>query len=60
MQPARLSVRQVVAQVEGGALIVLHEALSGPPVAELTNAILSRLAERGWEYVTIDALRESK
>jgi peptidoglycan/xylan/chitin deacetylase (PgdA/CDA1 family) len=60
MQPAGLSVRQVVAQVEGGALIVLHEALSGPPVAELTDAILSRLAERGWEYVTIDALREAK
>jgi peptidoglycan/xylan/chitin deacetylase (PgdA/CDA1 family) len=59
MQPAALSTRQVVAQMEGGALIVLHEALNGPPVAKLTDAILSRLADRGWEYVTIDALRQA-
>lgn len=60
MQPANLSIRQVVAQVEGGALIVLHEALNGPPVAELTDAILTRIADRGWEYVTIDALRRAE
>ncbi len=59
MQPAKLSIRQVVAQVEGGSLIVLHEALTGPPVAQLTDAILSRLAAKNWEYVTVNALRNT-
>jgi len=57
LQPARLSVRQVLAQTLGGDLIVLHESLGGPPVAELTDTILAGLRERGLALVSVDALR---
>ncbi len=60
MQPAALSIRQVVAQTDAGALIVLHEALAGPSVATLTDAILSALTLRGLEFVTIDTLRQNR
>ncbi|MFV9504626.1 MAG: polysaccharide deacetylase family protein [Oscillochloridaceae bacterium umkhey_bin13] len=60
MLPAELSVRHTVTQTAPGSLIVLHEALGGPPVAELTDAILSQLRERGYTYVTVDALRTSR
>lgn len=60
LQPATVSVRQVLAQVENGALIVLHENLGGPPVAELTDTILSRLAGRGYRFVSVDALRAGR
>ena len=58
--PAELSVRQVTRQTEGGSLIVLHETLPGPPVADLTDQILTRLADRGISYVTIDTLRAER
>jgi peptidoglycan/xylan/chitin deacetylase (PgdA/CDA1 family) len=57
MAPAAVSVRQVTRQLTGGSLIVLHEALPGPPVAELTDTILSRVAGRGFRFVTVDELR---
>ncbi len=60
MQPAALSVRHVLAQAGPGALIVLHEALGGPPVAELTGRILAGLAGRGLSFVTVDALRAGR
>ncbi len=56
IQPAALTIRQVVAQTERGSLIVLHENLGGPAVAELTDAILRRLAAYELEFVSIDAL----
>ncbi|MFQ3663839.1 MAG: hypothetical protein SNJ69_15805 [Chloroflexaceae bacterium] len=58
--PAALSVRQVVRQAEGGSLIVLHETPGGPPVAHLTDQILTRLAGRGFSYVTVDTLRAGR
>lgn len=60
IQPAALTVRQVVTQIEGGSLIVLHEALGGPPVAELADAILTRLAGSAIRFVTVDALRATR
>lgn len=60
MQPAALSVRHVLAQAGPGSLIVLHEALGGPPVAELTDAILAGLAGRDLSFVTVDALRAGR
>lgn len=60
MQPAALSVRHVLAQAGPGALIVLHEALGGPPVAGLTDSILAGLAGRGLSFVTVDALRAGR
>jgi peptidoglycan/xylan/chitin deacetylase (PgdA/CDA1 family) len=60
IQPADLTVRHVVRQVEGGSLIVLHEALGGPSVAGLTDTILARLANRDLSFVTVDALRAGR
>lgn len=57
LQPAALSIRQVLSQVGPGALIVLHESLSGPPVAALTDAILSELRGRELSFVGVNALR---
>lgn len=54
--PQAVAVRQVVQQARGGDLIVLHEALGGPPVAGLTDAILSRLAPRGFSFVSVETL----
>lgn len=54
--PAALSVRQVASQATSGSLIVMHESLNGPPVAELTDVILIRLAGRGLRFVTIETL----
>jgi peptidoglycan/xylan/chitin deacetylase (PgdA/CDA1 family) len=59
LQPAALSIRQVLSQVGPGALIVLHESLSGPSVALLTDTILSELRGRGLSFVGVDALRPS-
>lgn len=58
--PAALSVRQVVRQTEGGSLIVLHETLDGPPVAQLTDSILTQLGERDLSFVTVDTLRAGR
>jgi peptidoglycan/xylan/chitin deacetylase (PgdA/CDA1 family) len=55
--PAAFSVRQVTAQASSGSLIVLHESLNGPPVAQLTDSILIRLVRRGLRFVTIETLR---
>jgi hypothetical protein len=60
IQPATLTVRHVVRQVEGGSLIVLHEALGGPAVAGLTDTILTRLANRGFDFVSVDTLRAGR
>lgn len=60
MLPAELSVRHTLSQTAPGALIVLHEALGGPPVAGLTDTILERLAERNYSFVSIDALRAGR
>ncbi|HMQ32625.1 MAG TPA: polysaccharide deacetylase family protein [Chloroflexaceae bacterium] len=60
MQPAALSVRHVLRQAGPGSLIVLHEALGGPPVAELTDRILAGLAGRELSFVTVDVLRAGK
>lgn len=60
IQPAALTVRHVVRQIEGGSLLVLHEALGGPAVAGLTDTILTRLASRGFNFVTVDTLRAGR
>jgi peptidoglycan/xylan/chitin deacetylase (PgdA/CDA1 family) len=53
MQSAETTVRQVIDDVHNGAILVLHEGLSGPPVAELTQAILPHLVADGYRFVTI-------
>lgn len=60
IQPGALTVRQVVSQIENGSLIVLHEALGGPPVAELADAILTEISGLNFRFVTVDALRAGR
>lgn len=38
------------------AILVLHEGLPGPPVAHLTDEILSRLEDRGFTFTSIDRM----
>lgn len=60
LEPAEIAIRHVLGQVEPGSLIVLHESLGGHPVAALTDAILTRLADRQLRFVTIDELRAGR
>jgi peptidoglycan/xylan/chitin deacetylase (PgdA/CDA1 family) len=59
LQPAAISLRQVLTQVGPGSLIVLHESLPGPAVAELTDRMLTELRGRELRFVGLDELRSS-
>ncbi len=61
LQPAAATVQQVVTQTRAGAILVLHEGQRrGPPVAALTDTILTRLSAAGWRYVTVDTLWQAR
>jgi peptidoglycan/xylan/chitin deacetylase (PgdA/CDA1 family) len=60
LQSARSGIRRILAQVEAGSLIVMHEGQSGPPVSLLVDGILEGLRERQFAFVTVDALRASR
>jgi peptidoglycan/xylan/chitin deacetylase (PgdA/CDA1 family) len=57
LQPAAVTVRQVLAQIRAGAILVLHEGQPhGPPLATLVDTILTLLRAEAWQFVTIDQL----
>lgn len=56
LQPPGITLHQMTTLIRPGSLLVLHESLGGPPVAALTDALLTRLADRGYHYVTIDQM----
>jgi hypothetical protein len=56
MQPAEPTIAQATRMVRAGSLLVLHESLDGPPVADLTDAILARLAAAGYQFVSVDQM----
>jgi len=56
LQPDEVSLRQILGHTRPGALFVLHEGLGGPPIADLTDAVLTRLADRGYDYITVDEM----
>jgi peptidoglycan/xylan/chitin deacetylase (PgdA/CDA1 family) len=61
LQPAAVTVRQVLAQTRAGAILVLHEGQRhGPPVATLVEAILRFLRAEPWQFVTIDQLWQAR
>jgi peptidoglycan/xylan/chitin deacetylase (PgdA/CDA1 family) len=60
LQPAEATVRQAVGGVYNGAILVLHEAMPGPPVVELTATILPKLIDAGYGFVTVDELWASR
>lgn len=56
LQSAQATVHQVINGVSNGAILVLHEGLPGPAVAELTKAILPYLLAEGYHFVTINEM----
>ncbi len=51
-------VQRVLQQVEGGSLIVLHDGMcGGQDVAVTTQILIPRLLEQGYQFVTVDTLR---
>ncbi|NJP07034.1 MAG: polysaccharide deacetylase family protein [Chloroflexaceae bacterium] len=60
LQSEELSIAEVMSQVRPGSLIVLHEdKTGGPPVAQLTDHVLTRLKDAGFELITIDQMWQS-
>jgi peptidoglycan/xylan/chitin deacetylase (PgdA/CDA1 family) len=56
-QPAEQSVAELVRDTTPGALIVLHEGRpDGPPVAEIAEALIPRLLERGLAFVRVEQM----
>lgn len=56
LQPAQATLHQVLTQTRGGDLLVLHEALPGPPVTDLVAAIVPQLLARGYRFVTVEEM----
>ncbi len=56
LQPSGVSLRQITTSIQPGSLLVLHEGLGGPPVAALTDVLLTHLTDRGFTYITIDQM----
>jgi peptidoglycan/xylan/chitin deacetylase (PgdA/CDA1 family) len=56
LQPAEATVAQVMQQTCAGSLIVLHESLSGPPVAALADTIISALKTAQFRFITVDQM----
>jgi peptidoglycan/xylan/chitin deacetylase (PgdA/CDA1 family) len=56
LQNATSTIRQVIKSVGNGTIVVLHENLPGPPVAELTASILPLLMAEGYHFVTINEM----
>ncbi|MBC8161555.1 MAG: polysaccharide deacetylase family protein [Roseiflexaceae bacterium] len=60
IQPAERTIDQVFRYTEAGSLIVLHESLAGPPIAGLVDTIVAGLKTRGFEFMTIDEMRDAR
>ncbi|MBR8838638.1 MAG: polysaccharide deacetylase family protein [Stigonema ocellatum SAG 48.90 = DSM 106950] len=53
-------VRRVLQQVKGGSLIVLHDgACGGQDVAETTQMLIPLLLKQGYQFVTVDTLKNN-
>lgn len=60
MQPRERTLRQVLANVRPGMLLVLHESNGGPAIAELTDALLALLKEGGYTFVGVDEMWQTR
>lgn len=56
MQPAEATIAQTLRLAHPGAVLVLHESLGGPPVAELAEAIIVRLHDQGYRFVSVEQM----
>lgn len=53
LQSAEATVRQIRNGMGNGTILVLHEGLAGPPVADLVQMVLPSLLAEGYCFVTI-------
>jgi peptidoglycan/xylan/chitin deacetylase (PgdA/CDA1 family) len=53
LQSAEMTKRQILAETKNGTILVLHEALPGPAVVDLTEAVLPKLLDEGYRFLTI-------
>ena len=61
MQPASLSIRQVMESIVPGAVIVLHDGHGhGTRVAEILEAVVPRIKSLGYEFVTVGELWQQR
>jgi peptidoglycan/xylan/chitin deacetylase (PgdA/CDA1 family) len=61
LQSAQQTIDHVVEQTTAGAVIVLHEGQRrGPAVAELTDAMITRLVAAQFQFVTIDQMWQAR
>lgn len=60
LQPASISERQIVEGVRNGTILVLHEGLRGPAVADLAKVVLPQLIDNGYRFVTINEMRANQ
>ena len=56
LQTAQRTYADVQRETCACAILVLHESLPGPPIADLTDGVLTRLKDRGFAFTTIDAM----
>jgi hypothetical protein len=59
LQGAATTVRQVIAGVNNGTILVLHEGLPGPAVTDLAVAVLPHLIADGYRFITIHEMWEN-
>lgn len=55
-QPAERTIGQVLRAASNGAIIILHEAQTGPPIANLVDDLVPQLRAAGYTLVTIEQL----
>jgi hypothetical protein len=56
LQPAQPTIVQVTHLIRTGSVLVLHEGLGGPSVAELTDVIVTRLKAAGYQFVSVEQM----
>lgn len=56
LQSAEMTKRQILDETKNGAILVLHEAMPGPAVVDLTKTILPKLLDDGYRFLTIHEL----
>ena len=61
MQPVSWTISQIFDQIISGSVIVLHDGHGhGTKVAQILDSIVPRLKAQGFEFVTIEQMRERK
>jgi peptidoglycan/xylan/chitin deacetylase (PgdA/CDA1 family) len=55
-QPPSATIAQATHLVRPGSVLVLHESLGGPAVADLTDVILTWLKAAGFQFVSVDQM----